>query len=62
MVMFVKDANAILAEHMKSRAEQEMTKAMIKLHSYLTDRGFTTQVKILDNGCPSVLKRHFVAS
>ena len=32
---------------------------MIKLHTYLTDRGFTPQTKILDNECPDALKRHF---
>ena len=32
---------------------------MIKLHIYLTDRGFTPKTQILDNEFPGALKRHF---
>ena len=49
MVMFVKDANAILAKTMKSRSEQETTNEMIKLHTYLTNRRFPPRIQILDN-------------
>ena len=59
MVMFVEDANVILAEPLKSRSEQNIVNAMVKLHTYLTDRGFTPQTQILDNECPDTLKRHF---
>ena len=59
MVVFVEDANAILAEALKSRSERDIVNAMIKLHTYLTDRGFTPQTQILDNECPGALKRHF---
>ena len=62
MVMFVEDANAILAEPLKSRAERDIVNAMIKLHTYLTDRGFTPQTQILDNECPGALKQHFKSS
>ena len=59
MVMFVEDANAILAEPLKSRSERDISNVMIKLHTYLTDRGFKLQTQILDNECPGALKRHF---
>ena len=57
--MFVEDINAILAEPLKSRSEQDIVNAMIKLHTYLTDRGFNPRIQVLDNECPSALKRNF---
>ena len=59
MVMFVDDANVILAEPLKSRSERDIVNAMIKLHTYLTDRGFKPKTRIIDNECPEALKRHF---
>ena len=58
--MLVKDANAILAKSMKLQSEQEKTKAMIKIHSYLTDKGFTPQRQILDKEWPSTLKCYLI--
>ena len=59
MVMFVEDANAILVEPLKLRSERYIINAIIKLHTYLTDRGFKTQTQILDNNCPEAMKHHF---
>jgi len=39
-----------------------MTKATITLHTYLTDRGFTPHVQILDNKCCRALKRHYISN
>ena len=43
IVMFVEDVNAILSEPLKSRLEQKIVNAMVKLHTYLIDRGLTPQ-------------------
>ena len=59
MVLFAHDPNAILAESMKNRSQQEMIRATTKMHEYLTERGFKPQVQILDNECPDALKKYF---
>ena len=35
---------------------------MVKLHAYLTDRGFTPNVNILDKKYPDALKRHLLSN
>ena len=59
MVLFAHDINAILAEPMKNRSQEEIMRATKKLHEYLTDRGFKPEVQILDNECPEALKKYF---
>ena len=59
MVMYDNDSNAILAEAIKNRSQQEIVRAQKKLHDYLTSRGFRPLVQILDNECPDKLKEHF---
>ena len=44
MVLFAEDINAILAEAMKNRSQQEMIRVTTKMHEYLTSRGFKPQV------------------
>ena len=57
--MYDNDSNAILAEPMKNRSQAEIVKTQAYLHEYLSKRGFTPQVQMLDNECPEKLKEHF---
>ena len=59
MVFYYPDTIAILAESLKSRSQQKIIDAQIKLHDYLADSGFTLRVKILDSQCSEALKHHF---
>ena len=58
MVMYDNDTNAILAEAMKSRTQDEMVRAQAHLHGMLTKRGFKPHVQILDNECPAKLEEY----
>ena len=59
MVMYNNDSNTILAEPMKNRSQAEIIKTQAYLHNYLSNRGFKSQVQMLDNICPEKLKEHF---
>jgi hypothetical protein len=56
MVMYDNDTNAILAEAMKSRTQDEIVRAQAHLHGMLTKIGFKPHVQILDNKCPAKLE------
>ena len=53
LVMFVEDANSILAEPLKSRSEQDIVNTMVKLHTYLTDRGFNLKIQVWTTSAPA---------
>ena len=59
MVLYDHNTNKILEEPLASRSQQDTPDAQINLHDYLTYRGFTLRVKILDTECSEALKRHF---
>ena len=59
MVLYHHDTNTIIVEAIKNRSEQEIIRAQTKFHDYLTDRGYTPKVQILDNECFTALKKHF---
>ena len=59
MVLFAHDINAILAEPMKNRSQEEIIRVTTKMYEYLTNRGFKSHVQILDNECPEALKKYF---
>ena len=58
-VVYDHDTNAILVEPLKSHSQKKILNAQIKLHDYLTDRGFTLRVQIRDNEFLEALKHHF---
>ena len=58
MILYDYDSNAILAEPMKSRHEQEMIRAYAKMHDYLTERGLKPVLQKLDNEAPKGLKKY----
>ena len=57
IVLYDYDSNAILAEPLKSRNQQELVRAYSTLHKYLTDRGLKPRLQKLDNECPEALKQ-----
>jgi hypothetical protein len=57
MIVYDYDSNAILAEPLKSRSENELLRAYTKIHDELSSRGLKPVLQILDNECPSKLKR-----
>ena len=61
MVLYCYDANAIIAEPIKSRAESELVRAYSTMHHLLTSRGFYPQLHYLDNEAPSGLQQ-FITS
>ena len=58
MIMYSYDANAILAEPMKTRTENEIVRAFKKLNEYLVERGLKPMWHRLDNECPATLKAY----
>jgi hypothetical protein len=58
MIVYGYDLNAILAEPLKSRTEQELLRACTKLHTYLTQRGLKPVLQRLDNEAPGKLKQY----
>ena len=56
LVIYDYDSNAILAEPIKNRQAQEITKAWNVLHSKLTMHGHVTKKYLLDNECSNDLK------
>ena len=59
LILHDADTNSILAEPLKSRAQEELLDKQIKMHTYLIDRGHRPQTQILDNECPNKLKQYF---
>ena len=59
MVLYANDSNAILAEAMKNRTQEEIVRAQEHLHQILTDRGFKHHIQILDNECSDKLEAFF---
>lgn len=60
MICYAYDCNAILAEPLKSRTGDELTKAYGKIHALLTQRGFRPQLQKLDNEAPASLKQFLI--
>ena len=58
LVMYVYDANAVLAEPLKNRTGGEITTAYKYLVEYLTIRGYKPQVHWLDNEASASLKNY----
>ena len=58
MVLYDHDTNEILSDPLQSWSQQNILDTQIKLHEYLTNRDFTSRVKILDNEFSEALKCH----
>ena len=56
MVMYYNNTNVILAKPIKNKSQQEILRAQDYLHAMLTERGFESQLQILDSECPETLK------
>jgi hypothetical protein len=56
LILYDFDSNAILAEPMTNRSENEQLRAFNKLHTYLTERGFTPKLLWLDNEASAAFK------
>ena len=59
MVAYNHDSNAMLVEPISSRAVEEMLRAMKGIHEYLKEQGLHPELRVLDNGCPSLVKQFF---
>ena len=57
-ILYSYDANAILAEPIKSRAAQDILSAYQKLVTYLTVRGYKPHIHWLDNEASDILKQY----
>jgi hypothetical protein len=57
LVLYDYDSNAILAEPMKNRSDNEHLRAYNKLHQFLVDRGFKPLLQKLDNEASNALKQ-----
>ena len=57
MVVYVYDANAIIARPLKNRSEQELIRVYSDMHTYLTECGMRPLLQKLDNECPEGLKK-----
>ena len=57
LILYSYDANAILAEPIKSRTAQDILTAYQKLVQYLTVRGYKPQTHWLDNEASDILKQ-----
>jgi hypothetical protein len=56
LVLYDYDSNAILAEPIKSRKQDEIVKAYKALHAYLTKRGLRPKLQKLDNEASKLLR------
>ena len=56
VIIYVDDSNAILAEPMKSKTEEEYLQVYKKVHNKLTIRGFKLQLQKMDNEASQKLK------
>ena len=56
MVVYSQDANAILAEPLKSKSALEHYTAMEKIFNFLNQRGIHPQFHIMDNECSDLVK------
>ena len=59
MVMYDNDSNKIIADPIKNRSQTEIVRVQVKMHTYITDRGFKPLVQVLDNECPNKLRKYF---
>ena len=59
MVIYAHDINDILAEPITNKSQQEIIRAMTKMHKLFTDRRFKPKMQMLDNKCPESLKFFF---
>ena len=59
MVAYDHDNNEILAEPIKSRAAEELLRAIKAIHIHLRDRGLHPALQILDNECLAVVTQFF---
>ena len=59
LVLYDYGTDAILAEPLKNKTQEELLAKQIKLHKYLSDRGYKPCTQILDNECPGKLKTYF---
>ena len=57
MVLHEYDSNTILAKPMKNRSEAELVRSYTTLHEYLCLRDLKPNLHVLDNECPSGLKK-----
>ena len=57
MVVYSQDANAILAEPLKSKSAIEHHKALSKVYSFLKDRGIHPKIHVMDNECSDLVKK-----
>lgn len=48
--------NAILAEPIKNRSEQELIRAYVKLYNYMSSRGCKSLFHTLDNECSQLMQ------
>ena len=62
LIIFVDDANAILAEPMKNKTEGEYLRVYDKIHHKLTIRGFKPQLQKMDNEASKKLKDRIVTN
>ena len=57
MVLHEYESNAILSEPMKNCSEAELVRSYTTLHEYLCLRGLKPTLHVLDNECPSGIKK-----
>jgi hypothetical protein len=62
MIVYDYDSNAILAEPLKSRNQNELLQAYTKLHALLVAHGLKPFLNILDNEAPGKLKQFMRAN
>ena len=58
MVAYNYYSNAILAEPLKSRSASYLLEAISKMYMYLQSRGIQPKIHVMDNECPSVVKKY----
>ena len=58
LIMYVYDANAILAAPLKSRSGSHILEAYNKQVQHLTNRGYIAQVRWMDNEALASLKKY----
>ena len=56
MVLYDHNSNAILADPLTSHKKRKLIQSTRVLHTYLSDRGLTSQYQMLDNECTGGLK------
>jgi hypothetical protein len=56
MVIYSQDANAILAEPLKTKSAMDHHNALSKTYEYLNDRGIHPKMHVMDNECSALVK------